>query len=567
MMAIKSKKFLSVMIVFLLVLPPLSATYALKGSDPIKVEEKAGFKIIYNGVINVAVPSNGTKPMFFWWSYEDNSTIYHMKYDGIAESWLTGQFRHVLMIDDSKNYTEQILKLFENTSLIESPDQEEVSKNLDALNNKVKELSKGMQKLDVDSISQIVGALSKEVSLWQDPEVKYKLLDDLKSLEAKVIEFKNILNNGKPSNAVELRKILDQIMSLSENITKKANEHISKAKKFKIMGFKPDHPFYFPFSKGVWSLDGPINITSNNDLIGVMFTWRLDKVPDKKWVFLEDNLEIRNRLYFKTVEENVNGVLMNLAKAELKSDIIIRRWDWNYDGLLGLVNNDTPAHLKTNISSTLFPKPFLSVNIHFTAMKGGVKLFETLKTVSENEEVEENEVLKIITGGKDLKIKLGDEMENFDLEFQEMSIKGVTKRLPGLLLGKNETIGGFFRFIPNATTIYPNGTSQIVKVKGFFWPAGRQVRASLLYPYFGNATIEHDPSIGIVAPQIKPEAIVAKVNISGSKIEVKPVDLVISPLIVPTLMPYTILTGLALVTVICVIMIFVIKKKRMEIIS
>ncbi|MEM3403496.1 MAG: hypothetical protein QXJ17_02930 [Nitrososphaeria archaeon] len=560
-----SKKFWSIIMIILLASSPLSIVFALEESNSMRMEEKAGFKVIYNGVLNIAVPSNGTKPMFFWWSDENNSTIYHMKYEGMAESWLTGQFKHILMLDDSKNYTEQILKLFENTSLIENS-QDKVIKNLGDLNNKIKDLSKEMRKSDLDLVSQIIGNLSKEVSLWQDSEVKYELLNDLKTLENKIIEFKNAISNVRPNNMAELRKIMMQIMNFSGNITKKANEQILKTKIFKIKGFKPNHPFYFPFSKGVWVLEDPINITNNGDLIGVAFTWRLDKVPDKKWVFLEDNLEIRNRLYFKTVEENVNGTTMNLTRAELKSDIILRRWDWNYETLLGILNENT-QYVKTDMSSIFSPKPFLSINIHFTAINRGVKLLETLRTVSESEEVEETEELEIFTGGDGLKIKLGDKREDLDLELRNMPIRGVAKSLPGLILGKNETVGGFFRFLPNATITYPNGTSQIVSVRGYFWPAGRQVRASLLYPYFGNATLEHDPSVGVVATQIKPETIVAKVNISGSKIEVKPVDLVISPLVVPTLVPYTVLGGLAFVTIICVIVISISKKKKMEVIS
>jgi hypothetical protein len=66
------------------------------------------------------------------------------------------------------------------------------------------------------------------------------------------------------------------------------------------------------------------------------------------------------------------------------------------------------------------------------------------------------------------------------------------------------TLGGFFRFVASAKVKdYPNtGDATMVPVKAAYIAAGAHVRLFIGYPYFGNGSLEHDPSIGVDVPGV-----------------------------------------------------------------
>jgi len=590
-MIIRSLKVWSLVILFLIAFSPL-VVYAAPAEQQAKVEDKGGLKVIYSGLIGVAVPANGTNPMFFWWDENDNSTIYQMKYGGLSESWFPpGQFKHILMVNDDQDYKGQFKKLLENTSLVQDEKYlDEKEKQIDVTNEKVQTLGQliksllvGLEDKNLDNIINKINDLIKEIQSWSDSSTKDEILRELTSLKEKMTDFKDKNNNGRPKDdIVKLGELIKEIQELEDNISKKANDNIrkekdiiAKEKESQPVNFKPIHPFYFPFNKGVWTLEGPFNIKAGDQIIGVQFNWELAKVPDQKWAFLEGNVEIRNRLYFTSVQEKVDNTLMNLTKAELKSDLIIKKWEWNFDSFYSLLNSNVSKFSDLSIISN-YIKPYLSLNIHFTAVRPTAKVFDSLNQMVNSEDLEDFEDLNIVQGKNGIKMHLG-EAKDQDFEIEQTEMVGHSNILPGLILAKNSTIGGFFRFVPNATVInatvtYPStqstesGQSKQVKVRGFFWPAGGQVKAFLVYPYFGNGILEHDPSIGVISPLVKSDAPSAKVTVSGSTINVIPINVKERPLIVPTLVPSSVLIGMVAVTVVCVLAIALSRKKDIDVI-
>ncbi|MGQ9781284.1 MAG: hypothetical protein ACUVQ8_03370 [Nitrososphaeria archaeon] len=568
-----SRRYLSVIVLLLIAFSPLVA-YAAPAKQRTGVQDKGGLKVIYSGLIGVAIPSNNTKPMFFWWSQEDNSTVYWMKYQGLEESWFSfGQFKHELTFKDDKDYVEQFKKIFENTSLVQDRDRlRTLAERTQAIGQLIRGLSVDSKDMNVTSLVDKVDALVRNIKSWPDSDAKDEVLKGLESLEGKLTEFMEASDHGKQRDLPILNKILREIFDLVDDISKKVANRLEKAEQFAAGNFKPSHPFYFAFDKGVWSLEGPTDIKIGDKIIGVGFFWKLIDVPDPKWSFLEGTVEIRNRLYFQTVEEKVNNTLLNLTRAELKSDLIIRRWEWNFN-----------VFYKTfvgNATSTLAPaedsfavKPYLSLSIHFTAVKSSSKMYDDIIKLSDKGEPEEVEALEIVEGQGKPKIKLGD-TEDVDLKLKETKIVGHARLLPGLMLAKNQTVGGFFRFVPNATVAYPNVKSLLeatkqLNVRGFFWPAGKQVKAFLLYPYFGDGIIEHDPSIGIISSQSESEIeeLGAKVTVAGSTISANPVTSKPKPLVSPTLVPSSVLVGMVIITVVCIIAVAFSRKKKIEVLS
>jgi hypothetical protein len=58
------------------------------------------------------------------------------------------------------------------------------------------------------------------------------------------------------------------------------------------------------------------------------------------------------------------------------------------------------------------------------------------------------------------------------------------------------TLAGFFKFVPQALVRDGNDVT-VVDVTASYIPAGHYMRLFLAYPYFGNSTLEHDPSLGL----------------------------------------------------------------------
>lgn len=65
-------------------------------------------------------------------------------------------------------------------------------------------------------------------------------------------------------------------------------------------------------------------------------------------------------------------------------------------------------------------------------------------------------------------------------------------------------MAGFLEFVPWARLLDGTGsTVDYVDVTASYVAAGVHMRLFLCYPYFGNYTLEHDPTIGLAsAPQI-----------------------------------------------------------------
>jgi hypothetical protein len=66
-------------------------------------------------------------------------------------------------------------------------------------------------------------------------------------------------------------------------------------------------------------------------------------------------------------------------------------------------------------------------------------------------------------------------------------------------------ISGFLEFVPWARLLNKNGnTVDYVNVTASYIAAGAHLRLFICYPYFGNYTLEHDPTIGLASAPIIP---------------------------------------------------------------
>ena len=252
------------------------------------------------------------------------------------------------------------------------------------------------------------------------------------------------------------------------------------------------HAPYLPFSGCQWELSPPINVTKG-DVKYLSFNFTLVDVPGYRpnMQFAENNIIIRCRFYYTSAIEDVYGKYTYTVDAgEFKMDLIINHWEWNIDKLEDLLNTlrnlglDIPEGrtglaLWINLASiNLTQLPIAEQDV---TTSGDTSYIENVAT-TQNMYVEGQniQVAQNRTGIEDEHPMQHRWRERYRLRFE----KG------------NTTLAGYFKFEPKA--IITDGTTyNITDVTASYIEAGSHMRVFLGYPYFGNNTLEHDPSLGL----------------------------------------------------------------------
>jgi len=289
-------------------------------------------------------------------------------------------------------------------------------------------------------------------------------------------ERTRLMNMG---NAGMLRLIIMQ--QIMDQITQRMQSHWHRA--------------YLPFNAGTWSLGDIDNITtSEGKVIGVAFALTLESLPD--WMpnmqFAENNIIIRVRFYNETVEETVPGTdyKYTVNAGEMKMDLVVNKWEWNIDTLKDLVQQLQEQGFDIEIPEG---KSRLALWVNLASIN-----MTSLSLAKENPE----EIEQQYSTATHMRIQ-SDQPEDITAnQTQTQAERPIEIPRPIVRIGfANETkdLGGFFRFVSSAkVSEYPNpGDVNIVPVKAAYIAGGAHMRLFLGYPYFGNGTLEHDPSIGV----------------------------------------------------------------------
>ena len=269
------------------------------------------------------------------------------------------------------------------------------------------------------------------------------------------------------------------------------------------------HPSYLPFSACRWNLTGPVEVTREDGISYLSFNFTLEEAPPR-FDFAEGNVIIRCRFYATEATEDVYGLYnYTVNPGELKMDLVIKNWEWNIDKL-----NSFFAVLQEEFPDVTFPK--LKAGLALWTDMASITIEDmpiaqedanlTTQVVPESSALAPSEPIEtnsnmadVIAGGQRIQIKnkmgsdtaplnLGNRLhERFRLRFAEGS----------------KTLAGFFDFVNTAVVIDPaTEEKSVVNVTAAYIPAGNHLRLFIGYPYFGDKTLEHDPSIGVegVAP-------------------------------------------------------------------
>jgi hypothetical protein len=257
------------------------------------------------------------------------------------------------------------------------------------------------------------------------------------------------------------------------------------------------HSPYFPFNAARWSLSEIKNVTTDGKTIGVSFAFTLEQVPEGMpgFKFAEKNIMIRVRFYNTTVEEKDpdTGYTFPVDKGEMKIDLVVNKWQWNIDSVQALIDY-LKAH---NITVTV---PEAKTRLALWVNLASINITRLLEAEQEPEQVEEHSTATHM----DVEQVHEDIRPNMTLTSQEKPIEIDQPVIKLRFANETTTLGGFFRFVSQAKVKnYPKlGDVGMVPVKAAYIAAGAYMRLFIGYPYFGNGTLEHDPSIGVEGSNI-----------------------------------------------------------------
>jgi hypothetical protein len=260
-----------------------------------------------------------------------------------------------------------------------------------------------------------------------------------------------------------------------------------------IGNFTGLHAPYLPFSGCLWELSSPVNVT-RGDVEYLSFNFTLVDVPEYRpnLQFAENNIVIRCRFYYTPATEDVEGLYSYTVDAgELKMDLVVKHWDWNIDKIEPLLQalREEGIDVPEGQAGLALWINLASINmIKFAeddAVTDGDTSFTEEASTATNIYVEGQRVslAQNRTGVEDEKPLQNRERERFKFRFDN----------------GNATFAGYFKYVPKALIRDPVNSSVIetVDVTAAYISAGRHMRVFLGYPYFGNNTLEHDPSIGV----------------------------------------------------------------------
>lgn len=266
------------------------------------------------------------------------------------------------------------------------------------------------------------------------------------------------------------------------------------------------HLPYLPFSACSWKLTGP-KLVSKDGVSYWSFNFTLKTVPMPRFEFAENNIQIRCRFYntsaIETPDPNHPEYNYTVAAGQLKFDFVVSNWEWNIDKIKEFVDWLKVTHPNLNIVIPPYKTGLAlwinmaSVNLEdISAAENEIQsqYQETVETQSQMRAASINDEYYPVSANKtqneyERQVRVTSRFRN-RTRVQYANVEG--------------NISGFLEFVPWARLLNETGdTVEYRNVTASYIAAGAHLRLFICYPYFGDSTLEHDPTIGLAsAPPI-----------------------------------------------------------------
>jgi hypothetical protein len=306
-----------------------------------------------------------------------------------------------------------------------------------------------------------------------------------------------------------------------------------------LIGFRSP---YLPFSACSWELTGP-TLVSTGDVSYWSFNFTLKTVPMPRLEFAENNIQIRCRFYNTSATEtpNPNNPEYNytVAAGQLKFDFVVSNWEWNIDKI-----KDFADWLEEKYSDLKITIPTYKTGLALWVNMASIKL-EDISGVgneiqNQNQETVETQSQMRAASINDEYYPVTENKTNSEYE-RQIKVTSSFRRYTRVQYANVEgNISGFLEFVPWARLLNKTGdTVDYVNVTASYIAAGGHLRLFICYPYFGNYTLEHDPTIGLTSAPLVPtlltptllailigSSIAIAVAVMAVKLRKKPVNII-----------------------------------------
>ncbi|MEM3623304.1 MAG: hypothetical protein QXR76_06010 [Candidatus Bathyarchaeia archaeon] len=308
-----------------------------------------------------------------------------------------------------------------------------------------------------------------------------------------------------PADNLTLQQILQEkyiepkLSGFQDGLRQQLRNEIMGKLLLRLIGF---HSPYLPFSACTWKLDEPVLVSKDN-VTYWSFNFTLESAPGHFDEFAKNNIQIRCRFYNTSATEEFDSEhSYTVAAGQLKFDFVVSNWEWNIDKL-----KDFLEWLKT----------YKNLNITIPSYNTGLALWINMASIklkdigaAENdvqsqyqETVETRSQMRAVNVNDDYYTVSENKTQN-EYEHQVRVTSRFRNRVRVQYANIEGNISGFLEFVPWARLLNETGdTVGYVNVTASYIAAGGHLRLFICYPYFGNYTLEHDPTIGLAsAPTI-----------------------------------------------------------------
>jgi len=303
---------------------------------------------------------------------------------------------------------------------------------------------------------------------------------------------------------IEKRFVEPKMGRLKQNVREQVRQAIISKLIAKLLGL---HSPYLSFSSGNWTLEGPMPVTNvtSGDVSYWSFNFTLTNVSRPEFKFSENNIQIRCRFYAATTTETPDPEhSYTVAAGQLKFDFVISHWEWNMDKLQSFVDWLNENHRDLNITIPTY-KTGLALWINLASIK--VEDLASAKNDVQGQYQETVETKSKMQGAaiNDEYCPVSANKTKNEYERQIQVTSRFKNRTRIQYANKEENVSGFLEFVPWARLLNETGdTVDYVNVTASYIAAGAHLRLFICYPYFGNYTLEHDPTIGIASAPLIP---------------------------------------------------------------
>ncbi len=288
--------------------------------------------------------------------------------------------------------------------------------------------------------------------------------------------------------------------------------------RLRFLGILADlHGAYLPFSACNWTLIGPVFV-EGKDYWSFNFTLTDVYGPPRFKEFAKNNIEIRCRFYNKTVTETpdpnskYSQYSYTVAAGQLKFDFVVKRWEWNIDKINQFLK-------KYGIDKEI---PESRTGLALWINMASIKLEDLPCAENEVQYEAEHHVeaqVRVENKSRMREAAINGEYYTIDKDETSRDEKPVQATLElrerfrerirlHFAVGKTDVPVGFLEFVPWARLLENDGgTINFVNVTASYVAAGGHLRLFICYPYFGDYTLEHDPTIGLTSAPLIPELI------------------------------------------------------------